>query len=449
MFTSEKVFFNEKNKGICSFVFLSPNIEALPLCLSEELVFFLQSAAKLEQARANNCGYKSKFHLKKLQENNKYNFKNFKNLILDDWLQISKPDTPYSSIGMTTGASYHALSYFEYENLFFSCDLNRYFVCKFVELSLSSFLGDSKEQRVCEPYSYFQVFVSDSQKNLFNLINAVYACKNAYLFNNLEHPGSWKQKGEVPLLHEEFNHVLNIEDLNDTIQLALSGGLTTDKVSHLMTELGKAVSEEKEFESWKQNLLGRLSEEKITHRQLRLQTGGPPEIKKSIAYTKEQLKLLENIIDFLFMVKNREKEKFLNKEDRRNALMEFFGREENSLSIEEKNDFFVFLKKTYQLDDPCNPDETPLLNKAASREKIVSKMRQNVLQQMKENLKKDCSTSEKIAFLEKIRALPIFCAHRKHSIFKGAFGRTNAVIEIDKQLTMLTACQQYGMSNTS
>ncbi|MCD6039473.1 MAG: hypothetical protein K0S27_873 [Gammaproteobacteria bacterium] len=432
MFVSEKIFFNEKNKGICSFVFLSTPLQALPLCLSEEFIFFLQEAANLEWAGVNKCGEKSKFHLKKLQRNNKYNFKNFKHLILDDWLQRSKPDTPYSSIGMTTGFSYHALSYFEYENLFFSCDLNKYF-----KLPLSSFPSSSNKYHVDETFSYFQVFVGDSQENLFKLINAVYACKHALLFNQLEHPGCWEEEGGKPLLHHEFNHLLNVEDLNDTIELALSQGLTVNKASHLMTELGKAVLEEKEFESWKQDLLSGLSEEKITHRELRSPMVSREKIKKSRAYTKDQLKLLENIIDFIFLVKNKEKEKFLNKKDRRNILMEFLEKKEIPLSIKEKNDFFVFLKKTHQLDDPCNPSEALPLKNAASQEDIAYKMRQNVLQQMKENLKEEGSAHEKIAFLKEIRALPIFYLHRNDSIFDGAFGRTNAVKEIDDHLKKL------------
>lgn len=168
----------------CSFVFGSQQNKKLPTCLTKNFALFLKQNAFLWRAGQNSCGEKAKFMGKRIEDSP--DIQNVKLLVMNDWLSREQPQTPYCSNGFTTGASYHALCYFEYNHLFFACDLN-----------LNSF---------DDPY--LQIFVSENQSDLWRMLNGIYACKDLYLLNIEQ---SWTEIFNTIQKTKEFDQLLSIE----------------------------------------------------------------------------------------------------------------------------------------------------------------------------------------------------------------------------------------------
>ena len=170
----------------CSYIFISKNRDTLPACLSEDLVLFLKKNALLQKAGQNACGEKAAFLGKNLIT--EFRIQNIKLLVMDNWLSCKQPATPYCSNGFTTGANYHALCYFEFNKYFFACDLNT----------------NSKDS------PYLQIFSSERQGDVFNLLNAVYACKDIYL---LDIHQEWWNMYKIEKT-KEFNSLLSLESFS-------------------------------------------------------------------------------------------------------------------------------------------------------------------------------------------------------------------------------------------
>ena len=180
-------------KGVvCSVVYLG-TFQYLPSCMDIDFIKTLTDNAKLREARQNTCGAKAEYLASNIEK--KGLAQNPGKLIMDDWLSSSQPSTPYVSCGFTTGANYHALTYFEKDGLFCAVDLN---TCPDEHMT-----------------PFLQVFIGEDQVNLLKLLNAVYANKNIHL---LDVKADWfdiyKANDDSKLI--EFEKIHSLKTLSQT-----------------------------------------------------------------------------------------------------------------------------------------------------------------------------------------------------------------------------------------
>jgi hypothetical protein len=142
----------------CKIIFAGFKSDTFPLFMDRDWVELIKKNSKLQEANSNTCGEKARFLASNISRNQLAD--NPCTLIMSDWLSSHQPNTPFKSIGITTGASYHALAYFEKNGLYFACDLNTY--------------SESRKP-------YLQIFASENQETLFKLLNGVYAVKTIHI----------------------------------------------------------------------------------------------------------------------------------------------------------------------------------------------------------------------------------------------------------------------------
>lgn len=227
----------------------------------------------------------------------------------------------------------------------------------------------------------------------------------------------------------------------------------------LIPRMIRTIPDEKKSTEWKESIVSALKQEQYVPRKGERGTR-KSDLKTQPVYNEQQIKLIDNILDHIIDEKQHgfkeEKrnvfiepvatldflaaiKKYGTKQEKQNALIKIINNPD--LSITARNNLYMFSKNYADLNEHRNPyrDRFFGLHNTNGWREMVKKIRQDALGQLLGDELKKCGDdyNAKKTLLQQAREMPIFKDHRNNSIFTGAFGRTQAVIDIDNELASL------------